>query len=151
SVRVNIDSRNRRSVLDLLDRLADLGLGHRDNFGVYFAPVEAITEGCHAIAELCMSKSEYGELETDLTRHASQRGLTSLPYPPRFRGLCAAIRPKGFVVAPNGDLHKFWDTISMPDERVGTVFDLDALDRDERVHKWTRWTPFAHDMCLNCK
>jgi uncharacterized protein len=151
SVRVNIDSRNRSAITALLDRLADHGFGRRENFSVYFAPVEAITEGCHNVAQLCMSKSEYGELETELTRHAYERGLTSLPYPPRFRGICAAIRPKGFVVAPSGDLHKCWDTISMPSQRVGTVFDLRSLDHDERVMKWVRWTPFAHSSCLNCK
>lgn len=151
SIRINIDHRNRSGVIGLLDRLADLGFGSRDNFSVYFAPVEAITEGCHSIAQVCMSKSEYGELETSLTRHAYERGLTPLPYPPRFRGICAAIRPKGFVISPAGDLHKCWDTISMPDQRVGTVFKLDSLDHDERALKWIRWTPFAHSSCLHCK
>jgi uncharacterized protein len=151
SIRINIDSRNRSSVRGLLDRLADLGFGHRNNFGVYFAPVEAITEGCHSIASVCMSKSDYGELETDLTRYAYERGLTSLPYPPRFRGICAAVRPKGFVIAPNGDLHKCWDTISIPSHKVGTVFDLESLKTDERVAKWIRWTPFENETCLNCR
>ena len=150
-VRINIDARNSASVEHLLDQLAARGFGGRKNFGVYFAPVEAITEGCHNVTDVCLSKSDYGELEADLTRYAFDRGLMSLPYPPRFRGICGALRPKGFVVGPNGDLHKCWDTISMPNRKVGTIFDLDALKTDVRVAAWSRWTPFDNDSCKNCR
>lgn len=151
SIRINIDDRNAARVRELLSHLHELGLSRRSNFGVYFAPVEAITQGCHVVANVCLSKSDYGQLETELTRHAYDLGLTSLPYPPRFRGICGAVRPKSFVVAPNGDLHKCWDTISFPTQKVGTIFDLDALRTDERVLKWVQWTPFENDVCTNCK
>jgi uncharacterized protein len=151
SVRVNIDARNAASVRELLDRLAAMGFNRQHNFSVYFAPVEAITEKCHVVSDLCMSKSAYGELEADLVRYAFDRQLTGLPYPPRFRGICGAMRPKGFVVAPTGDLHKCWDTISFPEHRIGTVFDLDALKTDARHRSWLQWTPFENEMCRNCR
>jgi uncharacterized protein len=151
SIRVNIDSRNSGSIRSLLDRLAELGLGKSRNVGVYFAPVEAITEKCHAVTDVCLSKSGYGALEAELTRYAFDLGLTSLPYPPRFRGLCGAMRPKGFVIAPNGDLHKCWDTITLADQKIGTVFHLDALKTDERHLAWLRWTPFDNETCRNCR
>jgi uncharacterized protein len=151
TVRINIDARNSESVERLLDQLVALGFGGRKNFGVYFAPVEAITEGCHNVTDVCLSKSAYGELEASLTRYAFDRGLTSLPYPPRFRGICGALRPKGFVVAPNGDLHKCWDTISMSDHKVGSIFHLDALRSDARVAAWSQWTPFDNASCRDCK
>ncbi|MGW3410474.1 TIGR04463 family radical SAM/SPASM RiPP maturase [Streptomyces sp. NPDC000888] len=151
TIRINIDSRNSEKIPELLDNLSELGFSRRKNFGVYFAPVEAISESCHDVASVCMSKSQYGQLEADLTRYAYELGLTSLPYPSRFRGVCGAVRPKGFVVAPNGDLHKCWDTIHLSERRVGTLFDLDSLRDDERVLEWLRWTPFANDTCVNCK
>jgi uncharacterized protein len=151
SVRINIDSRNAAGIDELLDVLVREGFARRKNFGVYFAPIEAITEGCHNVADDCMSKSAYAELETELTRHAFELGLAALPYPPRFRGICGALRPKGWVVLPNGDIHKCWDTVSTPQQRVGSVFDLAMLATDERVRRWEQWSPFDNEICRSCK
>ena len=151
AVRVNIDERNGGRIHDLIDHLVALGLGGKPNLKMYFAPIEAITSGCHAIADVTLSKSRYGLLEADLQRHAYEAGLAGLPYPPRFRGTCGAVRPRGFVVVPNGDLHKCWDTVSWPEKRVGTIFDVAALDQDERVQRWLDWTPFENETCRNCR
>ena len=151
SVRINIDLRNKDAIYELLDELSALGLGKRSNFSVYFAPVEAITTGCHCVVNQCMSKADYGQLEAELTRYAFDAGLTPLPYPPRFRGICGALRPKALVVLPNGDLHKCWDTVSMSQCKVGTIFDVDALRTDDRVLRWARWTPFENGVCTHCK
>jgi len=151
SIRVNIDSRNSDTIEALLADLVDAGLSGRRNFGVYFAPVEAITEGCHNVAESCLSKSAYADLETMLTRRAFEAGLSRSPYPPRLRGICGAVRPNGWVVVPNGDLHKCWDTVSMPEQRIGTVFDVAPLAGNERSERWTNWSPFDNEICSSCK
>jgi len=151
SVRVNIDARNMSQIHGLIDHMADVGLSNKKNLKMYFAPIEAITEGCHNIAGVTMTKTDYGKLEAELYRHGFEAGMTSLPYPPRFRGTCSAVRPKGFTIVPNGDMHKCWDTVSWPDKRVGTVFNLDALNEDERVMAWLRWTPFDNATCRNCR
>lgn len=151
SVRVNIDSRNAVDIHNLIDYMSEIGLARKKNLQMYFAPIEAMTEGCHNIVDVTMSKMDYGQLETELYRHGFEAGVTSLPYPPRFRGTCAAVRPKGFVIVPNGDIHKCWDTVSWPERKVGTIFNLDALNTDERVLNWLRWTPFENDTCRNCK
>lgn len=151
AIRVNIDDRNRDDIRELLAHLAELGLGHRNNIKAYFAPVEAMTEGCHEVEETCLSKSRYGELEAELYQYGYSLGLTNLPYPPRFHGTCAAVKPKGFVLLPTGDIHKCWDTVSWPDKKVGTLFDLDALAKSELHQKWLNWTPFDNETCNNCK
>lgn len=151
SVRVNIDERNRDDIHQLLDDMHEEGLSGRKHLKMYFAPVEAITLGCHSIADVTMGKSRYGKLEAELYRHGYDLGLTSLPYPPKFKGVCAAIRPKGFVITPTGDVHKCWDTVSFPEQKVGTIFDIDAMVQDEKVLKWLRWTPFDNKTCRNCK
>lgn len=151
SVRVNIDERNYEDIAGLIDLLAEQGLGGRDNLKMYFAPVEAMTEGCHGVTDVTLTKSRYAELETDLYRRGYQARLTALPYPPRFHGTCAAVRPRGFVIVPTGDIHKCWDTVSDPSRKIGTLFDLDALNHDALSHAWIRWTPFANETCRNCK
>lgn len=150
-LRVNIDARNRDEILGLLDFLAAAGLGHRPNFQVYFAPVEAMTEGCHAVQDVTLSKVDYGSLEAELCREACVRGLTPLPYPPRYRGVCGAVRPKGFVILPTGAVHKCWDTVADPGRAIGTVLDLDALSRSEGAKPWLTWTPFSNASCRNCR
>ena len=52
---------------------------------------------------------------------------------------------------PSGDIHKCWDTVSWPQLRVGSVFEIDALNDDERVRKWLEWSPFENKTCRNCK
>lgn len=151
SIRVNIDHRNRDRIEQLLDHLAAEGLGERQNFKVYFAPVEAMTQGCHLVEDVTMSKSDYGQLEAELYRYAFERGLTQLPYPPRFHGTCAAVKPKGLVIIPSGNVHKCWDTVSNPLYAVGSIFDIEALQRSEAMKEWIKWTPFNNDTCRNCK
>lgn len=151
SIRINIDARNSSSVRELLDQLRSAGLSNKRNFGVYFAPVEAITEGCHSIADVCMTKSDYARLEVELTRYAFEAGLARLPYPGRFRGLCGAVKPNGFVLLPNGDLHKCWDTVNVPSLRVGTIFDLAAVRDNKAFRQWMRWSPFDNPICQSCK
>jgi uncharacterized protein len=151
SIRVNIDGRNRDDIPGLIDRLAAEGLSHNQNFRLYFAPVEAMTVGCHSVEDACMSKRDYGQLEAGLYRHAFDRGLTALPYPPRFHGVCGAVRPYSWVITPTGDLHKCWDTVTFSPNKLGTIFEVDKAMRTRRFEQWTRWTPFDNDSCRNCK
>lgn len=150
-IRVNIDSRNRHDITKLIDYMAELGLGHRNNLGMYFAPVEAITEGCHSVSEMTMTKGMYGALEADLYQHGYRAGLVSLPNPPRFHGVCGAVKPQGLVVLPTGDIHKCWDTVSHPDKKAGTIFAPDDFVKSEVSLAWLKWTPFDNNSCRNCK
>lgn len=151
NIRVNIDHRNHSRIRELVDALASEGLAHRQTFRLYFAPVEAMTVGCHSVEEACMSKKEYGTLEADLYRYAFEKGLAGLPYPPRFHGTCAAVRPSGFVVTPTGDIHKCWDTVTSPQHAIGSIFDIEAAMRSERAQRWLRWSPFDNESCKNCR
>lgn len=151
SVRVNIDHRNRDRIRDLIDHLVAQGLAGRQSLRLYFAPVEAMTTGCHSVEEACMGKQEYGALEAELYRYAFDRGLTSLPYPPRFHGTCAAVKPSGFVVTPTGDVHKCWDTVTHPEHAVGSIFSVEDMIHGPRSQRWNTWSPFHNDSCRNCK
>ncbi len=151
SIRVNVDGRNADDLHGLLELLVARGFARRPHFEVYFAPVEAITEGCHEVSSSCLSKAAYARLETELMEHAFNVGLSPLPYPPRMRGICGALRPNGFVVLPSGDVHKCWDTVSMPDLKVGTVFRPEDLRGSPRATDWSQWSPFDNDVCTSCK
>lgn len=154
NVRVNIDDRNKDDIVNLMDDLVARGLAGRNNLKVYFSPVEAITRGCHNISDKTMAKLNYGQFEAQLYRQAFERGLCELPYPPKFLGVCSALRPNDYIVVPSGDVHKCWDTVSFPNKKVGTVFDLDNLlgitENLARV-RWDTFDPFTNDICSTCK
>ena len=151
AIRVNIDDRNHGDIHKLIEHMTESELGHRKNLKMYFAPIEAMTEGCHVVEGVTLTKSKYGELETELYRHGYKAGLTTLPHPPRFHGICGAVRPNGIVVLPNGDLHKCWDTVSDPKRKVGSIFAPQELSNSLLVKKWLNWTPFDNASCRNCK
>lgn len=111
NIRVNIDERNKEDIRNLIDDLETRGLSGKQNFRMYFSPVESMTLGCHNVSEKMMQKMNYGQLEASLYRYAFKKNLTDLPYPMRFMGICSAIRPYDYIVVPNGDIHKCWDTV----------------------------------------
>jgi len=152
-LRVNIDERNKVGVKALIDDLAEQGLACLPNLKMYFAPVESITQGCHAIADKMVGKIQYGLLEAELVRYAFERGLAELPYPPSFMGICSALRPFDFIVVPNGDVHKCWDTVSFPEKKIGSVFDLEALftNHSPAQREWEQFNPFGNATCRSCK
>jgi uncharacterized protein len=151
AIRVNIDDRNHKDIHSLIDYMVAQGLHHKRNLNMYFAPVEATTEGCHGVEDVTMTKHHYGQLEADLYAHGFAAGLTPLPVPPRFHGTCGAVRPSSLVILPTGDLHKCWDTVSWPDHKVGTIFNLPEVMKNDLMQKWLQWTPFQNHTCKNCK
>ena len=151
SVRVNVDLRNYQSIFGLIDALVEAGLNNRKNFQLYFAPIEAITDSCHCIADKSLTKAEYAEAEARLLYHAARVGLAQFGFPTRFKGSCAATRLKGFVINPDGDVHKCWDTVMHKDRRVGSVFEPDKIYSNRIYTNWLDWNPFDNEICRNCK
>src|SRR6185503_7678284 len=151
SIRVNIDIRNAQGVAELIERLKSAGLSNRENLSVYFAPVESMTKECSDCAAICLTKSAYGKIETELYEMAVAAGVSKPSYPRSFAGICGAIKPLGFVILPTGEVHKCWDTVSRKERAIGSILDLENLIYWYEHMKWLRWTPFAHDACRACK
>lgn len=147
-----MDVRNKEGVGALLERLSREGFSGNRRLRVYFAPVEASTEACASIACQVLRPEAYGETETVCQAEAVRLGLANRPYPGRFSGICAAVRPRGFVILPNGDVHKCWHTVSDPGERICTVDELaDGIDIRGRpvFRKWLDYSPFEAK-CRDC-
>ncbi len=150
SIRVNVDGRNAGSIVELLECLGREGLGRHGRTSIYFAPVEAITQGCHAVVGHCLTKQDFASLEVELGGIARRLGLAGRPYPGRFRGICGAVRPESLVVLPDGQLHKCWDTVSMPEHSIGNITALEQAMASDRAASWAAWNPFDHPSCRAC-
>nr|WP_284484530.1 radical SAM protein [Sedimentitalea xiamensis]MDK3072587.1 radical SAM protein [Sedimentitalea xiamensis] len=150
SVRVNIDGQNESEARALLDILQANGLGIRTGVSVYFAPVESVAENAGGCGN-CLSKTDYGEVESRLQELAFEKGLMALPKVPRFLGLCTAVKPNSYVVVPNGDLHKCWDTVMDSSLRVGSVMGNTRRKDAGTEAMWNDWSPFENDVCGSCQ
>lgn len=150
SVRVNIDGENEAEARALLDALQGAGLGVRNGVSVYFAPVESVAEAASTGCDSCLSKTDYAEVETRLQALAFEKGLTGVPKVPRFLGLCTAVKPNSYVVVPNGDLHKCWDTVMDAGRRVGSVMGSERKTDTRTKALWSEWSPFDNPVCGDC-
>lgn len=150
SVRVNIDGENEREARAVLDVLNQNGLSLKTGVSVYFAPVESVAEnssGCDS----CLSKTDYADVENRLQALAFEKGLMAMPRMPRFLGMCTAVKPNSYVVVPNGDLHKCWDTVMDSTLRVGSVMGNTRKKDAGTEAMWNNWSPFENDVCGSCK
>lgn len=151
SVRVNIDGQNEAQARALLDVLEANGLGIGSGVSVYFAPVESVAEAAGDGCTSCLSKVEYADVENRLHQLAFEKGLMAMPKPPRHLGLCTAVKPNSYVVVPNGDLHKCWDTVMDSGLRVGSVISASRKKDAVTEAMWNAWTPFENEVCGSCK
>lgn len=151
SVRVNIDGQNEGQAMALLDILHREGLGIGKGVSVYFAPVESVAEAAGEGCTNCLSKTGYAQVETRLHQAAFERGLMAIPKMPRHMGLCTAVKPNSYVVVPNGDLHKCWDTVMDARLRVGSV--VGSLRKSDRMTEamWNDWSPLDNPVCRSCQ
>jgi len=150
SVRINIDGQNETQARALLDILEANGLGIHNGVSVYFAPVESVAEAADGCTS-CLPKTEYADLENRLHLLAFEKGLIALPKVPRHLGLCTAVKPNSFVVVPNGDLHKCWDTVMDSKLRVGSVMGSTRKSDQRTEAMWNAWSPFENEVCSNCQ
>lgn len=152
-IRVNIDSRNKATLEELVDDLHQEGFNKFPNFKMYFAPVESMTVGCHNVSDVTLKKLDYGMTETNLFYYAFEKGLAELPTPPMYLGICSAVKPHDFIITPSGDVHKCWDTVSFQKHAVGNVDRIDELVNIEtpKLKEWSDFDPFKHKTCSTCK
>jgi uncharacterized protein len=150
SIRVNIDKRNCSSIEGLIDKLCEAGLAGRSNLAMYFAPVDVCSRECLKIATEVMPLEEYAKIETRLLKIASDRKLAAPSMPFRMFSLCAAVKPNGFVILPDGDVHKCWNTVSHPENRVCGIDDIDAADTAAIQAQWLGHEMFSLPECETC-
>lgn len=149
SIRVNMDGQNETEARALLDILHENGLGIHNGISVYFAPVENVAEASKA-CDNCFSKAKYAGIEDKMQAIAFEKGLMSLPKAPSFLGICQAMRSNSYVIVPNGDLHKCWDTVMDPRLRVGSVLGNTRQNDAKTEALWNEWTPFDNPVCSSC-
>ena len=154
NIRVNIDRRNQEGISQMFRQLEEAGLSKHANLRVYFAPVVASTDACASISCEVISEAEYGKLESELIRRAFNNQLGNVNYPQYMASTCSAVKPLGFVILPDGAMHKCWHTVPYPERAVGTVFELAEgkdFTENENYRMWRSFDPRKKADCADCK
>lgn len=152
SLRVNVGAPNLDDAGKLLDEITAMGLGETGQLSLYFAPLEASTQASGTAFEESLTKAEFNQALVRLKERAIENGLDGIMAPPSsFLGMCVAAKQNGYVVAPNGDLHKCWETAHDPRKRVGTLDAPEEFEATPNGKLWKEWTPFDNPVCRGCK
>ncbi len=144
-LRVNVDARNVAAAERLVDLLAAEGFAHRPRVQVAFARVVDPTGVGSPLWHRCLAPEAFARHERRLLAYAQARGLAQITAPRPRGGACGAVRASSFVVAPDGALHKCWQTVADPAQAVGHVLRQTAPD-DRR---WLAWEP-VQGACAGC-
>lgn len=144
-LRVNVDARNVAAAERLVDLLAAEGFARRPHVQVAFARVVDPAGVGSPLWHQCLAPEEFAHQERRLVAYARTKGLARV-VPPRPRGgACGAVRAWSFVVAPDGSLHKCWQTVADATQAVGHVAAPATID-DRR---WRAWDPIQ-GACARC-
>ena len=150
TLRINIDKRNSDGIDELLEDLKQRNLAGGTDFQLYFAPVNVCSDECLRVSDEVLPLAEYSKIEYELLKKAIAYRLTNATLPAALHSVCAAIKPNGFVILPNGDVHKCWNTVSDKTKKVCTLDQIDEVEKFPLQQKWTTWSPFQLSDCEDC-
>ncbi len=162
-IRMNLDSSNLSEANKLIDFLADNGL--EEKVQLSFAPVhdegkgcrersetdrEQTCEGCAGIGGARLLRlAEFGKEYVQLYQHGVNRGFPFNYLPQSKANACTADLANSYVVEPDGKLHKCWQTVTDPEQSIGTVFTGTKINQNHA--KWLTFDPFSLEKCKRCR
>jgi uncharacterized protein len=152
NVRVNVGQSNVNECGTLLEEFEKRNFAAKGKFSVYFAPIDASTPEAGSAYEDALAKSAYSKAVLGLGEQARVAGFAGMITPPAgIMGMCVAAQDQGYVIAPNGDVHKCWETAHDPDKRTGTIFEPEGLKGSPNAQLWDAWSPFDNPVCTSCR
>lgn len=150
-VRINIDTANSGSALEVVDILEQRGL--LDKINIYFAPVNPAKGVCSDASGRCLSTAEFSRTQVELYSRLVDRGVRRIEYPQLASGgYCGAGHDNSFVVGPNGLLFKCWEELSLDvGASVGDIFESERSGQQQA--NWDRYqnhSAFDRSACVEC-
>lgn len=148
--RINVDRRNARSAIEVVEILEKEGLAASAR--PYLAQVTLTGTACGNIQESCFSSDDFARTEVTLYREAARRSLPLSRYPFRLTGaFCTADRANAYVIAPSGAIFKCWHEVTLdPDRAIGHLVDGTQPFHKTNEDRWLAWTPMDKSECRAC-
>ena len=146
SIRVNLDQQNAAHIPELMDVLSDEGL--KEPCNLYFAQTYPHTEACKSVSDYCYTDEMYSKKEVELYKMAHSKGFRIVKYPGPMLGYCIAVSLNSFIVDPQGNLYKCWNTIGNEKEVIGTLDQPQSYSPS--FFRWLSWDPYDFEQCMQC-
>jgi uncharacterized protein len=170
-IRVNVTRSNQSTLPEMLSILRDRGLGKL----TYLARVSNLEAETGAVTdrsgkrhrrEDCndalfplfqpsddtLTRFDFSELESSLMLNRTEALNTiSRKLTPRSR-FCCATSESQFVIAPDGEISRCWDSAGSNSESIGSVHDRQSkIEESEVYRRWLAESPFSCVACTACK
>lgn len=155
-LRINIDIHNVNDVWGLLRFFEKRGwLGSKTDFYPYLARISPFSDACASVASEVCPLEEFQKLNLLWMKKlhscgvpVKYQGLYQFPEPKLYN--CGAIGENGFIINPNGEVHKCGLTVDDSKEAIGHLGNGAATNKTN-IEKWADWNPFLNPICRDCK
>ncbi len=148
TIRANIDDGNRADVGELLDRLVELGLGHRVSF--YAGQTTPLGSTCADGANDCLQPEAFSLVTLESSLDLTRRGLLDAVRPRAANGPCGAVRGNSFVVSPDGGLSTCWEEVGDPARYTAHLLEPQSEQMERNRRSWAAFDPFDLE-CRDCR
>lgn len=149
--RINIDKTNVDGVKKLIPLLAKEKL---TNFEVSFGHVLPLGTNDKWANKICYSMKDFCsivDVYVEMLHSYDLKIPNEYPfYPKPIKNFCGACQINSYVIHPNGDLYKCYDSL---DYKVGNIFSGEATNDIYKTNynHWISYNPFNDEECRNCK
>jgi len=150
-IRINIEAEE-VEISELISDLLSVDAHELGNTSFYLAPIEKRVGTSKMInSEELISKEKFSEFYRQFIFNSKKYNISY--FIPNFSyGSCTATKEQSFVLAPNGDIHKCWDTVVLPTESFGSIkSEINPLKKIDETQKWRDFRASDHPKCAQCK
>jgi len=164
TIRINTDKIVWKGIAQLLADFEEAGLwpyrARQINFALGFVTQyenarHIDTDWYFRFDDFFLIEDEFSELKWS---HYNKWAATNKAKPARklfrlpqvqFAECLSAVNPYGFVIDPDGNIHKCWNEADKDNSSVGNIFAPDDIDQS-RLNKWLAFDRFDEQDCADC-
>jgi uncharacterized protein len=149
TVRINLLRSNVDSATLLVRRLQRMQ-EDMPALGISLGQVDKATDHCGMGEKDLLDPGEFAAIQNALLGQSASctdavPDASALPTP--FDTVCGADKPNAFVIGPNGDIFKCWNSLGRPTDSIGNISGV----WDDRSSDWMRFQPSDDPQCRACK
>jgi uncharacterized protein len=149
AVRINLLRSNVDSAALLVRRLQRMQ-EEMPALAISLGQVDKATDHCGIGATDLLGTGEFIAIQNGLlgtSASCSDATPDPSPLPTPFDTVCGADKPNAFVIGPNGDIFKCWNSLGRPTDAIGNINGAS----DDRKCEWMRFQPSDDLECRTCK
>jgi uncharacterized protein len=146
-IRMNVDERNRDSVMDMVDILGREGLYGK--VSLYLGHVYPYTDACSDVSGWCLNEEDFSVLGMEAALETIHRGLGGVGIPISRNHWCMADSEYAYVVTPSGGIAKCWNEVANPSAEVDHLLKPATAWMKKKLERWRCRDPFELE-CADC-